>query len=210
MGGQRKQAHSSCAVRRWAVALVAALCAVTMMPALAQPAAAESTRKVSAWIPYWDQTHALSSFLANADLYDEALPFWYEMHSPMSITPYWQAEDPTVIAAIRAAGVRLLPTISNAFDGTRVTNMVRTRARRSAHVKALVNLVTTKGYDGLDVDYENMLATDRTHFTSFIVQLAKALHAKGKVLDVAVASKTAEPGDWGGARSEDYAAIGRV
>jgi spore germination protein len=180
------------------------------MPALVQPAAAETTRKVSAWIPYWDQAHALSSFVANADLYDEALPFWYEMQSPTSITAYWQAEDPTVIAGIKARGVRLVPTVANAFDGSRVTSMLSTSAKRNAHVNTLVNLVMAKGYDGIDVDYENMRATDRNHFTTFITQLGKALHAKGKVLDVAVYAKTAEPGTWDGPKSENYAALGKV
>ena len=196
--------------RRWIAAALGMLCVVALMPAFARPAASATTRKVSAWIPNWDQTRAYNSFLANADLYDQAMPYWYEMQSPTSVTPYWQAEDPTVIAGIKNAGVQLVPTVANAFDGPRVSSLLSTKAKRTAHVNTLVNLVMAKGYDGIDVDYENMAATDRNHFTTFITQLAKALHAKGKVLDVAVYAKTAEPGTWDGPKSENYAALGNV
>jgi spore germination protein YaaH len=185
-------------------------CAVAVLPAFAGRATSAPTRKISAWIPQWDQTRAYNSFLANADLYDEALPYWYEMKSPTSVMAYAGAEDPTVTNGIKSKGVRLTPTIANAFDGSRVSSMLSTSSGRTAHVNTLVNLVTSKGFDGIDVDYENMLAGDRANFTSFITQLASALHAKAKKLDVAVYAKTAEPGTWDGPKSEDYAALGKV
>ncbi|MBV8980071.1 MAG: fibronectin type III domain-containing protein [Acidimicrobiia bacterium] len=196
--------------RRWALAIAALVGAVALVPALGGQASGVTAKKISAWIPNWDQARAYNSFMANADLYDEALPYWYEMQSPSSITAYGGAEDPTVIAGIRSTGVRLVPTIANAFDGARVSSMLSTAAGRTAHVQALVDLVQTKGYDGIDVDYENMASTDRTNFTSFVTQLASALHANGKVLDVAVYAKTSEPGTWAGPQSEDYAALGSV
>jgi len=200
-------------LRGWAAALVSAVsvvCVVAMIPVFAQPAASATTRKISAWIPYWNQTSAYDSFLANADLYDEVLPFWYEMQSSTSLTAYSEAEDPTVIVGVKAIGERLVPTVSNTFDGARVSKMLGTSAGRAAHVRTLVNLVIAKGYDGIDIDYENIPATDRNHFTSFITRLASALHHKGKVLDVAVHGKTSEPGTWNGAQAENWAALGKV
>jgi hypothetical protein len=41
-----------------------------LVPLLAAPATSAPTRKISAWLPYWNQSQAYNSFLANADLYD--------------------------------------------------------------------------------------------------------------------------------------------
>jgi spore germination protein YaaH len=172
-------------------------------------AAAASARKVSAWLPYWD-SEASTSFLNNADLYAELSPFWYEFSASGTITRYAGAEDATLVSTAKSKGVAVIPTISNAFDGARVHTMLSTSANRTAHVNAIMNVVTTNGYDGFDVDYENLQATDRDAFSSFVSQLASALHAQGKKLTVAVHPKTSEPGTWDGPKAQNYAAIGQA
>lgn len=174
-----------------------------------QPAAAQSpTQKVSAWLPWWDQARAYQSFMNNADLYSTVSPFWYEMANAGGVTKYPNAEDATVLAGIRSKGVSVIPTISNAFDGVRVQTMLATESSRTAHVNTLVTLVSTMAYNGIDVDYENLDATYRDLFSTFIAQLANSLHASGKKLTVAVHPKTSEPGDWSGPQAQNYAAIG--
>ncbi len=165
---------------------------------------------MSAWLPYWDQARGFQSFVENAHLFAEVSPFWYEMASATSITPYPNAEAPEVIAGIKSRGVRLIPTITNNSDSTRVTTMLSSMVTRAAHVRAVVDLVTVKGYDGIEIDYESMAATDRDRFTAFISQLANALHAEGKTLTVAVHPKTSEPGNWSGPQAHDYAGLGRA
>ncbi|HUR78972.1 MAG TPA: glycosyl hydrolase family 18 protein [Acidimicrobiales bacterium] len=172
-------------------------------------AGAESARKVSAWLPYWD-SRAYQSFLDNSDLYSELSPFWYELSASGSITPYPGAEDATIVNGAKNKGVAVIPTITNDFDPARVHTMLATAASRAAHVTAIVNLVVTKDYDGFDVDYESLQASERDLFSAFVSELATALHAKGKKLTVAVHPKTSEPGSWDGPQAQDYAAIGKA
>ncbi len=167
-----------------------------------------TSRKVSAWLPWWDQARAYQSFLDNADLYSSVSPFWYEMASSTSVTQYPNAEDTTVLAGIRSRGVAVIPTVSNDFDPTRVNTMLATSSSRTAHVTVLVNLVNRMQYDGIDIDYENLVATDRDLYSAFISQLASALHASGRTLTVAVHPKTSEPGSWSGPQAQNYEAIG--
>ena len=169
---------------------------------------AASPRKVTAWLPYWDQTRAMQSFLAHADLYSSVSPFWYEMSTTGAISRYPGAEDATVLSGIRGKGVKVVPTITNNFDPVRATTMLATATSRAAHVKALTDLAAAKGYDGIDVDYEGMAAADRDRFSAFVSELASALHAQGRLLSVAVHAKTAEPGTWSGPQAQNYAAIG--
>lgn len=171
-------------------------------------AAATSAHKVSAWLPYWD-SQAKQSFIDNADLYAELSPFWYELSPTATITLYPGAEDATLVSLAKSKGVAVIPTISNAFDGARVHAMLSSSASRTAHVNALLNVISANGYDGFDVDYENLPAADRDLFSAFVSELASALHGQGKVLTVAVHPKTSEPGSWSGPQAQNYAAIGQ-
>ncbi|HVL03736.1 MAG TPA: glycosyl hydrolase family 18 protein, partial [Acidimicrobiales bacterium] len=174
------------------------------------PAAASTSPKLTAWLPYWDQARALKSFTDNADLYRELSPFWYEMRSTTSIHAYPGAGDATVVNAARSRGVLVIPTINNDFDPVRVQTMLSTASNRTAHVNVLVNLVVNGGFDGIDIDYESMYAADRSRFTSFMTELGSALRSRGKLLAVALHPKTSEPGTWDGPQSQDYAALGKV
>jgi spore germination protein YaaH len=60
---------------------------------------------------------------------------------------------------------------------------------RSATLAVIVALVQRQHYAGIDIDYEDLHASDRSTFTAFIAQLAGALHAKGEVLPVDLFSK---------------------
>ena len=194
--------------------LAAALVALTsvLVPAPVAVSAAEpaAQRKVTAWIPYWDQPRAMRSFTENADLYGYVSPFWYVMNVDGTVGRYPGAEDAQVLEGVRATGVPLVPTITNAFDAARTSAVLRSEPSRAAHVLAILALVETQGYDGIDVDYESMAAADRDVFSAFLRELAAPLHARGKLLTVAVHPKTSEPGTWSGPQSHDYAAIGAV
>ncbi len=65
-----------------------------------------------------------------------------------------------------------------------------------------------KGFDGIDMDWESMKAADRGRFTGFIQQLATALHARHKLLSIAVYPKVSEPGSYDAQQAQDYAKLG--
>jgi spore germination protein len=175
--------------------------------AVEAPATQQAPRRVSAWLPYWDN-RAIDDFAANADLYDQILPFWFEMRSTTSVVPYENANDQRLMDIARAAGVRVLPTITNDFDPVRLRQMLSTDSNIDAHVQTLLSLAGP--FDGLDIDYESGYATDRARFTVFATRLANALHNAGKLLSMTVHPKTSEPGTWDGPQSQDWAALGSV
>jgi spore germination protein YaaH len=77
-------------------------------------------------------------------------------------------------------------------------------------VAAIVALVERQHYAGIDIDYEDLHASDRSAFTAFITQLAGALHAKGKVLSVDLFAKPDNRGYDQRNVAQDYQAIGQV
>lgn len=153
-------------------------------------AASPLNRSVAGWIPYWDQARALSVVQNNADVFDEMNPFWYDLTSSGQLTPLTNAENSTLITYAQTTGKKLLPMISNEFNGNLVSTVINNPSATQTHIDTIVNKVTTFGYSGMEIDYENLLSTDRTAYTSFVQKLASALHAKGKTLTVVVQAKT--------------------
>jgi len=68
--------------------------------------------------------------------------------------------------------------------------------------------VQREQYAGIDIDYEDLRAGDREAFTTFVTQLADALHDKDKLLSIAVFAKTTDAGEDQRNVAQDYAAIG--
>ena len=148
------------------------------------------------------------TLLANADLVAEVNLFRYTLDRDGAIFKDGGAGDTKLVEELRAAGIRVLPTIGNAFDPARVSVMLNDSARRAAHVAALVALVEQGGFDGIDVDYESLYRADRDAFSGFIEELAAQLHARTLLLSIAVHPKTSEPGSWDGPMAQDYARLG--
>ena len=119
------------------------------------------------------------------------------------------------LARLRAARMPLLPTLANVIGGRWayqpvITSILHDPAVRARHIAAIVALVQREDYAGIDIDYEDLQASDRTAFTTFITQLAGALHVAGKMLSVDLFAKSSNRGYDQRNLAQDYQAIGRV
>lgn len=166
--------------------------------------------RISVWIPPWNQD-ALTSIQMNASAVSESNPVWYGWNADGTIAKNWNAENATWRAAM--TGSTLMPTIQNvvsgSFSATAVATMLATPDAREAHAAAIVQLVTSNAYDGIDVDYERIPYASRANFSAFVNTLAAKLHGDGKKLSVTVYAKTSDV-SWDGQGGEDFAAIGAV
>jgi spore germination protein len=142
---------------------------------------------------------------------------WWHSRADGSLAP--EAVAPAFVRRAHADHLLVFATVTNranddaAFDPGLAEAILATPGTRARHVAALVALAKTRGYDGIDVDWESLRATDRASFSAFVALLAARLHAAGKLLSIAVYDKTSDypTGTEAGARgAEDYAALGRV
>ncbi len=172
---------------------------------------------VVASMPYWNIQHDTAVVLANRKDVNEVSPWIYGLSSSGAIVPQYQAGQATAvtgdIARLRAAGLRIVPSIANITAGNfayqPIARILHSPALAREQVAAIVALVDKQKYAGIDIDYEELRPTDQKAFVQFITELSAALHAHGKVLSVAVFPQTSAPG--GQASSpQDYAAIGKV
>jgi spore germination protein YaaH len=111
--------------------------------------------------------------------------------------------NPTVIAAARANGVRLIPLIA-AEGAADIRSMMNDAQKRAAHVQWLVQTAKDGGYDGWDIDYEHLWrAEDRAPFVAFMTELSTAMHAAGLELSMAIGGMAYDTGR----HAYDYVAL---
>jgi spore germination protein len=187
-----------------------------LLAGIALPAPASAAPKAIGYIAYWDQARAVRSLQANPGTFAEISPSWFAP-GPRGGVVKQEASvntDPALVDLAHRLGVKVMPAIANYRDrvwsSTTVSRVLNDPVKRKRHVEALVNLVMYRNYDGIDVDYEHLRATDRNALSTFVAELSSAMHAKGKRVSVAVHPKQSEPGNQPKNQAQDYAALGRA
>lgn len=202
----------------WLMALVAGALLVFAALHRPPPAPTPTGPLVVASMPYWNLAHGTDTVLAAQPSVSEASPWIYGLDTTGRIVPQYPPGQATEIAAqvgrLRAAGLRIVPTLANITNGgwayQPVARMLHDPVRLDQHVAAIVGMVRREGYAGVDIDYEDLHSSDRMAFSEFITKLSAALHADGRVLSVAVFAKTTDAGYDQRNVAQDYAAIGRA
>ncbi len=139
--------------------------------------------------------------LQYAELYDELHPFIYSLkgrhNNPPEISSAWgHTQKLERVAALRAKNprIRIIPTIFRWENpGEKINEVIGMNGRddiRDRHIELILKEVETYGYDGIDIDYEGMSCNKKEKFEEFIEKLADKLHARKKLLSVAVHPKT--------------------
>jgi spore germination protein YaaH len=114
-----------------------------------------------------------------------------------------------VLAYARSRKLAVYACVSNDNWDSKIVHRNITR-RQAVLVAGLVQLVSTNGYAGVNIDFEGLNPADRAAFSGFIRALAAALHGRGLQLVISVPAETAnDPADtWSGAF--DYATLGQA
>ncbi len=162
-------------------------------PTIALPANAHL--RVTGWIVNWDQANGVQSYEVHNEKFTYVSVFWYELTASGKVALYQAAqEEPSLITYVHNHHEKIFTVIANLPDYTekkdwdpdRVQKVITTESARQKHVADIVELVTSKNFDGVDIDYEALRSSQKNDFSTFIQELGSALHAKGKLLGVAV------------------------
>ncbi|MFC1615912.1 glycosyl hydrolase family 18 protein [Patescibacteria group bacterium] len=164
---------------------------------------------VSAWLPSWDVEEAFDSFQQNKDIIDVVSPFWYHVNADGSLSPTANSEDQTIIDFAKDNGIPVIPTISNSFDGDKVSTIINDDVLRNQNIQNIVNTVLMFDYDGIDIDYEGLNPTDTDAFTNYMKELHDELNKNGKKLTIAVMSKSYSMLPIYGTRGQDWDELGK-
>jgi spore germination protein len=218
-GGRRKRRGVDSTV--WLAVVPAGILLVALTVYAFQtvrPVARPQPALVVASLPYWNIVQGTGEVLAHRAAVNEVSPWMYGLAGNDKIMLDPGIDSPTLTRALdrlRAEGLPIVPTLANvnpqgSWSYQPVASMLHSPALMTRQVAAIVSLVEQHSYAGIDIDYEDLQAGDRQAFTTFVTRLAAALHAKGKILSVALFAKASDAGYAPRNVAQDYAAIGRV
>lgn len=97
---------------------------------------------------------------------------------------------------------------SGTFNNLLIHQVINDPARTQVLIENLITIVQEKGFEGVDVDFEYILAVDREPYVDFIQKVRDAVNAIGYEVSVALAPKTSadQPGLL--YEGKDYAGLG--
>lgn len=109
------------------------------------------------------------------------------------IPPLW--EDQWMITAASQYGVQAILTLTpfderGIFNNRLISAVVNSEEATATLIRQLQEILRQKGFRGVDVDFEYILAEDRDAFTNFVGILTQVLNAEGYQVSVALAPKT--------------------
>ena len=172
---------------------------------LAAPTASAENppRKIlTGWIPYYSMKTALPAALNNIDLVDEVMPFWYTLKydgktKKAFIQDLYAPANPSIpiaqpLAAMRAAGLKIIPTITDGTAKLVLAKMLANPTQRAQVVDAIATMVRVNNYDGVDLDFEGFAFVDGNtswtstapHWVALVKELSAVLRAEKKLLSV--------------------------
>lgn len=167
------------------------------------------SHRVTAWT--LGDSESLEAALA-AQAVDEIDFDWYLSHPDGSVTS--EGEDLGLVARARERGVAVFATVTNRtgahdpFSRAVAHAIMSSEEACERYARSLLRLVEDKGYDGIDLDWEELQASDRDSFSTLVERLAAVLHENGRFISLAVYPKSFEPGRWGSQQAQDYRRLG--
>jgi spore germination protein len=204
----------------WLAVVPAAILAVALILHANQPVRTSplGSGVVVASLPYWSIGPGTEGVLANRQDVNEVSPWMYGVGSNGQIILDSGIDKSAIdvyLNRLRAKGLPLVPTLANVdaqgnWSYGPVARTLHDPAMATRQIADIVALADSNHYAGIDLDYEDLHIGDRQAFTTFVTDLASALHAKGKVLSVALFAKTTDAGYAPRNVAQDYAAIGKV
>ncbi len=96
------------------------------------------------------------------------------------------------------------------FNNRLINSVVNNEAYRDNLIQNLLQTMGEKGYQGVDIDFEYILASDRDAFTEFVRQVADTMRENGYHTSVALAPKTSTEQQGLLYEGKDYRALGQV
>lgn len=100
--------------------------------------------------------------------------------------------------------------IDGKFNNRLISSVVNNEEYKNNLIKNLLDLMQQKGYQGIDIDFEYILASDRDAFTAFVGQVAAVMRENGYHTSVALAPKTSDEQKGLLYEGKDYRALGEV
>lgn len=142
---------------------------------------------------------------AHRDLLRTIYPLWYQVDAAGNILDTGYDDDAKRLAD--AAGTAVVPVVQAAGPGGGAAAVLHNQAAADSAVSKLAELVRTRDFHGLALDFGNLPADAGKELLNFTRSLWRAMHGLGKRLVITV---PAYPDNQTAATAYDYRQLSRV
>ena len=141
-----------------------------------------------------NSSNSVKSFTDHADKIDILVPAWYEVDGNGLM---WGGPNPQVLQTAVQHHVPVMPIVATTVQAD-LHKLFTTPEARKAFIASVLSECKKNGYSGFQIDFENVLWTDRDLLTSVVAETAAALHKAGLQLTIAtVPNAPGAPGQSG-------------
>lgn len=124
-------------------------------------------------------------------------------------------DDTFMITLAKNYGVAPILTLTpfgpdGQFSNYLITRVVNDEAAKAQLIEELENQILERGFEGVDIDFEYILAEDRIVFAEFVSEVRIAINALGYPVSVALAPKTSDTQAGLLYEGKDYALLGEA
>jgi spore germination protein len=146
------------------------------------------------------------SLQANASRLNYVSPWFYNLGEGGQITG---KDRPEVGALLKQVGAKNLPMLKNTPTYDDFTAILTDTNKQAFVISQIDSLITANGYDGITIDFEALNGSDNATLTAFMGRLYARLHARGKLVAMAVPAKVRDSTN-GWSAAYDYPGLSPV
>lgn len=139
--------------------------------------------------------------------------YGFTMEGELIPPPYGNEE--VLLISAREYGVKPILTLTpfgpdGRFNNQLISSIVNHKEYADYLIQNLIQVMNSKSYRGVDIDFEYILASDKDAFTAFVNQVKDAMQAYGYETSVALAPKTSATQQGLLYEGKDYRALGEI
>ncbi|MEI6649833.1 MAG: glycosyl hydrolase family 18 protein [Candidatus Moraniibacteriota bacterium] len=165
---------------------------------------------VSGWLPYWAKDEGAASLNDRIGLFTEINPFAYGVNAEGVLVDKMHIDAkpwPQLFADAEGQNVHIIPTILWG-DEKAMHTIFSDPTSANRHIDAIIAMLDSHGFAGVDIDYEGKDIADRDAFSAFLRMLRENLSADAvKTLSCTVEARTEDdpPQGFTGKRAMSFA-----
>jgi len=115
---------------------------------------------------------------------DVISPVWYEVVDSDGQLKLKTQDD--YIQWAREKDYDLWPAVTNSFDPDMTRDIISSIETRTQVINQLTDIYSENGFEGINIDFENIYKDDKDKLSQFIAELTAAFHRKGMLVSMDV------------------------
>ncbi|MGE5583270.1 MAG: glycosyl hydrolase family 18 protein [Bacillota bacterium] len=157
---------------------------------------------------YTNDPVGYQSLSQNLGAINMVIPFSFQVDQYGTIK---SSHNSRPVALAHSAGADTLALVNNIqggnFSGSTINRMLSNSSSRSRAISGIVRTIVENGYQGVNIDFENVPAGARQYLTAFFQELAAELRPKNLLVTASVPAKSYDDRSSNHGGAYDYRAI---